>query len=147
MGQGLKLRLTVLKKLHKDLEKAGITTDEVDEEMELISGTKEQTGLLTIMGVVEDEGTPDPLQEDLPLDKDFRTWSLTDNGVRELTAEIISESTPVQAVQLLNALEDGEKEREGGSRANVLKTIRSARSPLTEKVNKLRVMEDREDAH
>ena len=65
VGQGLKLRLSVLKKLHKALDAAGITTDEVDEEMDLIGGTKDTTGLLTIMGVVDDSEKPDPLQEDL----------------------------------------------------------------------------------
>lgn len=139
MGQGLKLRLTELKKLHKALEKAGFDTEAMDEEMELISGTKEKTGLLTILGVVDPDQAPDPLQEDLPLDKDFRTWSLTDNGVRELVASVASDNTPVAAERILNALEDGEKEREGGSRANVLKTIRAARSPLSEKVARLQV--------
>lgn len=145
MGQGLKLRLSALKKLHKDLEKAGIPTDVVDEEMELISGTKEKTGLLTVMGVVDDSEKPDPLQEDLPLDKDTRTWSRTKDQVVELISEIIQESVPARAVMSLNALEDGERDRELGPRKNVLDAIRAARAPLAEKVNRLRVLDG--DAH
>ena len=140
IGQGLKLRLSEMKKLHKALEKAEKDTQDVDLEMDLIQGTKETTGLLTIMGVVDDDKEPvDPNQQDLPLERDTRTWSRTKNQVVELISEVIADSTPVQAVQILNAMEDGEREREGGSRSTVLDAIRGARAPIAEKVNRLQV--------
>jgi len=142
LGQGAKLRLSELKKLHKTLEKAGFSTEDMDAEMELLQGTKETMGLLAILGADdEEEEKDDPAQLHL-LDqdqKDLRTWGKATDQVRELVSEVTADHPPAAAVQILNALEAGERDREGGPRKSVLDVIRGARAPLAEKVKKLTV--------
>lgn len=143
VGQGLKLRLTALKNLHKSTEKAGIDTDHIDDELLLLQGNKERPGLLAIVGAVEGEKkTPDDNQVPMPIEgeKDYRTWALTTDQTQELVTKIAAEEAPAAAVIILNNLEDGEKEKDGGPRASVLNVIRTARSPLARKVNEMKVV-------
>ena len=141
IGQGLKLRLSKVKTIHKSLSDAGYETTEQDEEMLLLSGDKEKVGLLTILGAVEDaKKDPDQVPLSIEGQPDFRTWKLTTDQTSELVAQICSDESPAQAVIMLNNLEDGEKQKEAGPRKSVLDVIRAARSPMAEKVNRLSVV-------
>jgi len=141
LGQAARERVAELKRLRKKLSSAGI--DEavvaIDHELELWTGTKEEKGLMWALDVSDSQkaSEPDPLQTDLTNEsRDYRTWDLTTDQVRELIAAEISERPPVEAIRILNALEDGEGEKEGGARKTVLDVIRASRKPLVAKVDR-----------
>lgn len=153
LGQGAVLRLSALKTLHKSTKKAGMPTEEMERHLELLEGTKDRSSLVSLLGIKEDadpkKATADPAQTDAFPDEapDYRTWEKTADEVRELVSEIISESVPARAVQILNNLEDGEKKREPKPRKNVLDIIRAARSPLADKVKDLSLSSGAEVSH
>ena len=142
LAQGLVLRLKELKGLHKKLEGAKFSTVEVDAEMKLLEGTKEEKGLMAIMGAEEKEEKPDTDQATLPMEgeTDYRTWNMTTDQVRELVSDIAADESPAAAVIIMNNLEDGEKKRDGGPRKSVLDVIRAARAPLAKKVPHMKVV-------
>jgi len=140
LGNAARERVSELKRLRKKMSSAGIddAVVAIDEELELWKGTKEEKGILWALDVSESQSAKeeDPLQKDLEDEADFRTWDLTTDQVRELIAAEVSERPAVEAIRILNALEDGENEKEGGARKSVLDVIRSSRKPLVAKVDK-----------
>ena len=140
LGRGALHRLSALKSIRKKMVTEALDVAEVDVEIDLLSGTKENPGLLDALGVSEEDKEPakdpDPVGEQRSVldERDYRTHDLTADGVRELVAKIIADNEAPAAVRQLNALEDGEREREPKPRDNVLQVIRSARSPLVKRV-------------
>lgn len=146
MAHGAVARQSSLKKLRKKMVKEGIHPDEVDVELDLLQGTKDQVGLLQVLGAGEEEEKkdPDPAQTDLEdeLERDYRTHDKSTKEVRELVTEIIEEAdTPMDAIRTLNRLEAGEDQREPRPRDSVFDVIRGARKPLVKKVESLRQKE------
>lgn len=147
LGQALRLRRKELKRLRSSLVTAGLdeAAADLDSELDLLLGKGEDPGLLKMFGVDDDtlerkreeEEAFDPQQRDLEDERDYRTHSLSNAKVKELVSAIAADYEPVVAVRMLNALEDGEQEREGGARANVLDTIRQARTPIVKRIPKL----------
>lgn len=139
LGHAAKARVSELKRVRKKLTGMGLDPHEIDDELELLKGTKEKKGVFYALDVQEEqqESPPkDPAQRDIEDGADYRTWDLNTDGVRELVASEISGHPPVAAIQILNALEDGENEREPNPRKSVLDVIRDARKPLVAKVDK-----------
>ena len=143
IGHGLVLRQAEITRVRKSLVTAGYDLSEADAELDLLKGTKETLGLLAALDFDEEKkekDAKDPAvtgQRSTDDPRDFRTHGLNTQKVRELVSSIVSENPPVEAIRTLNALEDGEREKEGGSRDSVLKVIRDARTPLTKKVGGL----------
>lgn len=143
LAHGAVARQSALKKLRKKMVKEGIHPDEVDSELDLLQGTKDQVGLLQVLGADEEKKEakePDPAQTDLTdeIERDYRTHDKSGKEVRELVATVISEAeSPMEAIRTLNRLEAGEDQREPRSRDNVLGIIRDARKPLVKKVESL----------
>lgn len=137
IGHGVTLRLKEVMKVRKNLVTAGYDVTEADAELDMLNGTKETLGLLAVLGVDEaktDNATGE--QRDIEDVRNLDTHTRNKQQVAELVASVISDNPPVGAIQILNAMEDGERERTGGARENVLKVLRDARSPLVEKVDK-----------
>lgn len=144
IGHALQLVETEAKGLRKKLEKAGYSLEEVDANLDLLKGKDDEPGLLILFDVKEPGDPVDPDQvamfpEEGEQFRDFRTHAMNTDQVRELVAGIIHDSVPAAAVQILNDLEEGEREREGGSRESVLKVIRSARAPIAKRATNLSV--------
>lgn len=142
MGHAAGERVSALKRLRKKVTKEGFDPHDIDAELELWKGTKDTNGLFWVLDVTDAQEAKedDPIQRDIEDAPDYRTWELTTDQVRELISSEISERPGVEAIQILNALEDGENEREmdGQSkpRRSVLDVIRDARRPLVAKVDK-----------
>lgn len=137
LGHAARERVSALKKLRKKVTKEGFEPTDIDEELELWKGTKDTKGLFWLLDVTDaQEKKEDPLQKDIEDQPDYRTWDLTTDGVRELVSAETSERPAVESIRILNALEDGENEREGGARKSVLDVLRGARKPLVAKVDK-----------
>ena len=140
LGHGALLRMSKVKKIRKQLEAEGFDVQELDQEIDLLKGTKESVGLFQVLDVQEEKSAkkeqPDPLQRGIEDERDYRTHGMNTSQVRELVAAEISDTPPVAAIRALNALEDGENDREGGPRESVLKVIRDARKPLVAKVDR-----------
>lgn len=155
--RGLLLQQKSIKNAQKADQAAGLPNPVADKALEVLEGKGKQAGLLARFGHTPDEKPKakkktdeDPAQRslddeigqaagdegndgiDVPADR--RTWSLTKQKVAELVSTIVSDNPPPLAIAKLNALEDGERERNGGSRANVLEVIQEARAPLVQKV-------------
>jgi hypothetical protein len=139
-------RQTTLKALRKKVAAEGFEdlAQSIDDELELLKGTKEKRGLFFALEVQEEqkakkkaEAAVDPAQQDIEDKPDYRTWDLNTDGVRELVSAEISANPPVAAVRILNALEDGERERKPKQRESVLQVIRDARAPLARQVDNL----------
>lgn len=149
IGQGLRLRKKELKRIRSTLVTAGLdhAAEDIDGELDLLLGKGEDPGLLVLFEVdddtlerkrAEEEAAADNLeQRDLEDARDYRTHGMNTEAVRELLSAIAADNPPARAVQVMNALEDGENEREGGARESVLKVIRAARSPLVKRVKAL----------
>jgi hypothetical protein len=140
LGLAAKERQGTLKKLRQKIEDEGFDPKPVDDELELLKGTKEKRGLFYALDVQEEqkakpEKAKDPLQADLEDAKDYRTWNLTTEQVAELVSAEISANPAAAAIRILNALEDGENEKVAGARKSVLDVIRAARKPLVAKVD------------
>lgn len=135
-------RQTTLKALRKKVAAEGFEdlASSIDSELELLKGTKTTKGLFYALEVQEEQkakkkpAAEDPTQRDVEDKPDFRTWELNTDGVRELVSAEISANPPVKAVRILNALEDGERERKPKPRKTVLDVIRDARKPLAAQV-------------
>lgn len=143
LGQGLRLRRKELKRLRASLITAGLdeAAHEIDEELNLLLGKGDDAGLLKLFGVDDDtlerkkaEEEKDPAQRDIDDPRDYRTHGMNTEQVRELVSSVASDNPPAAAVRIMNALEDGEHEREGGARKSVLDVIRAARAPVAKRV-------------
>lgn len=146
LGHGVLLRVSELKKVRTSMVKAGLDVDQVDRDMDTLRGTKEQKGLFFVLGVTDDGQAKKKKaeadvgeQRSIDDERDYATHSMNTDQVREFVADIVSDEGLAVAAKIarLNALEDGEREREGGSRESILKVIRSARTPLAKKVQNL----------
>lgn len=146
LGHGVLLRVSELKRVRGSMLKAGLDVTQLDHDMDLLRGTKEQKGLFHVLDVTDDGQAKKKKaeadtgeQRSITDERDYATHPMNTDQVREFVADIVSdEKLPVAAkITRLNALEDGEREKEGGSRESVLKVIRSARAPLTKKVQNL----------
>lgn len=151
LGMGLRLRRTNLKRIRSTLITAGLehATEDVDEELDLLLGKGDEVGLLKLFGVDDEtierrkeQEEQDPLQKDIDPERDYRTHALSNTKVGELVSAVAADNPAAAAVRILNALEEGEQEREGGARANVLDTIRKARSPLVKRIDDKREGKD-----
>lgn len=148
LGHAARERVAELKKLRKKMSSAGLeeAVDVIDHELELWKGTKGTKDAPAVLGILwaldvsesqeKKKKKEDPTQRDLEDKPDYRTWDLTTDGVRELIAAEISERPAVEAIRIINALEDGENEKEGGPRKSVLDVLRASRKPLVESVEK-----------
>lgn len=146
LGHAALARMRSLKAIRKKLTSSGLDPAQVDEELELLRGTKERKGLFHALDVQEEQKKGGK-EEEKPLDQrdiedeaDYRTWDLTTETVRELVTAEVSARPPVEAVRILNALEDGENQRDPRPRESVLEVIRGARRPLVKQVDSLKVV-------
>lgn len=149
LGHAALLRMKELKKVRASMVKAGLDVTEVDADMDLLRGTKEQKGLFFVLDVSDDAAqqkkkTEEATGEQRSIEdgRDYSTHGLNSEQAREYVSDIVAdEGIPLAAkIIRLNALEDGEREREGGPRETHLKVIRAARQPLTKKVKKMEVV-------
>lgn len=144
LGMGLRQRRKDLKRLRASLITAGLedAAHEIDEELDMILGKGEDPGLLALLGADDEtlekrkEEHADPAQRDILDERDYRTHGLTTDQLKELLSAIAADNPPAAAVRMMNALEDGEQEREGGARASVLHAIRTARAPIVKRIEK-----------
>lgn len=141
IGRGLELVEKETKDLLKKLTSAGFSVMEMEWTLDVLQGKDDAPGLLKIFGVKKPGDPVDPDQTDAfpEGERDFRTHTLTTEGVTELVAGIVADSVPVRAVDILNRLEEGERGREGGPRESVLKVIRGARAPVAKRAPDLSV--------
>lgn len=151
LGMGLRLRRKELKRIRSSLVTAGLehATQDVDESLDLLLGKGDEPGLLKLFEVDDEtmerrkeQEAQDPLQKDLDPERDYRTHGITTAQVSELVSAIAADNPPAAAVRILNALEEGEQEREEGARKSVLDVIRSARSPLVKRIDDKREGKD-----
>ena len=146
LGQGLRPRRKELKRLRSSLITAGLedSVGSIDEELDLLLGKGDEPGLMKLFGVDDetlsrekaDEEPANLDQRAIDDERDYRTHGMTTSQVQELVSAVASDNAPAAAVRILNALEDGEQDREGGARKSVLDVIRGARSPVVKRIEK-----------
>lgn len=150
LGHGILLRMKELKKVRKQMVKSGLDVTEVDRDIDLLKGTRDSKGLFFALDVTDDANARKKKaeadigeQRDITDERDYATHDKTTEQVREYVADIAADETmaPAAKVQKFNALEDGERERDGGPRESVLKVIRSARSPIAKKVKQIALVD------